>query len=141
MNKFEASDVVNGKFYSLWINGELRAEVKTASAESALKTEEVPIAGQLGSGVVVTGATGTGSLTFHKVYGDLGKDINAKVKVGKPFVFDLISEHNDPNQDDTERVVIEDCIITKFKPIDADITKLLESSYDFVYNPCNVDYE
>ena len=141
MDKFEAKDVVNGKFYSLWINGDMYAEVKTANAESALKTEEIPIAGQLGNGVVVTGATGTGALTFHKVFKNLGKEINAKIKMGKPFVFDLISELNDPNQDDTERVMVEDCIITKFKVIDADITKLLESTYDFSYNPNNVTYE
>ena len=141
MDKFEASDVVNGKFYSLWLNGDMYAEVKTANAESALTTEKIPIAGQLGNGIVVTGADGTGALTFHKVFGDLPKQINAKIKSGLPFVFDLISELNDPNQSDTERVMIENCIITKFKVIDADITKLLESTYDFSYNPNNVTFE
>jgi len=141
MDKFEARDVVNGKFYSLWLNGDMYAEVKAASAESALATEKIPIAGRLGNGTIVTGADGTGTLTFHKVFGDLPKQINAKIKSGLPFTFDLISELNDPNQDTTERVMIENCTLTKFKVIDADITKLLESSYDFSYNPTDVTYE
>lgn len=141
MERFTEKDVVNGRFYSLWIDGDKYAEVKTASAESSLKTEDIPIAGQLGNGKVVTGADGTGSLTFYKTYNGLSKKINESVKNGKPFTFDLISELNDPNQDEQERVMIENCIITKFKVIDADITKLLESSYDFSYNPNNVNYE
>lgn len=138
---FEAKDVINGKFHSLWINGDLRAEVKTTSAESALKTEEIPIAGQLGNGVIVTGATGTGSMTFHKIYGNLISDINAELKKGKPFIFDLISELNDPNVEGNERVIIEGCIMTKFKPIDTDISKVLEQSFDFSYNPDSVSFE
>lgn len=141
MEGFSAKNIVNGKFYSMWINGDLMAEIKTASAETSLETEKVPIAGQLGSEEIVTGATGSGNLGFHKVFGDLIKQINAKLKEGKAFTFDLISELNDPNQDTTERVMIEDCKITKFKVIDADITKLLESTYDFTYNPNKVTFE
>lgn len=141
MEKFTENDIVNGRFYSLWVSGDKMAEVKTASAESALETEKVPIAGQLGNGEVVTGANGSGSLGFHKTYNGLLKEVNDCVKNGKPFVFDLISELNDPNQDELERVMIENCKITKFKVIDVDITKLLESSYDFSYNPNNVTFE
>lgn len=141
MEKFSAEKVVNGKFYSMWINGDSMAEVKTASAESSLETEKVPIAGQLGNGEVVTGATGSGSLGFHKVYGSLVREINEALKNGKAFTFDLISELNDPNQEGVERVMIEKCKITKFKVIDADITKLLESTYDFSYNPNDVTFE
>ncbi len=141
MDKFTENDVVNGRFFSLWINGDKYAEVKTASAESSLKTDDVPIAGQLGNGKVITGADGAGSLGFHKTYNGLLREINESIKNGKPFVFDLISELNDPNQDNIERVMIENCKITKFKVVDADITKLLESSYDFSYNPNNVTFE
>jgi len=141
MENFDASKVVNGRFFSLWIRGDLMAEVKTASAESSLETEKVPIAGQLGSEDVVTGATGAGSMGFHKTFNGLLKEINDCIKSGKPFIFDLISELNDPNQDGVERVMIENCKITKFKVIDADITKLLESIYDFSYNPNNVTFE
>jgi hypothetical protein len=141
MTKFTENDVLHGKYYSLWLNGDLRGEVKTASAETALKTEEIPIAGQLGSGIVITGATGTGALTFYKIFGNLAKDINAALKKGKPFIFDLISELTDADETDSERVIIEDCKITKFKVIDEDISKLLDQSFDFSYNPNKVTFE
>ena len=141
MKVFSTDQIINGRFFSLWLNGDLHAEVKTASAESTLDTEKVNIAGQLGSEEIVTGASGAGSMTFHKVFGDLGKEINQCIKDGKPFIFDLISELYNPNTEEYERVVIENCKITKFKAIDADISKLLESSYDFTYNPNNVTFE
>lgn len=141
MTNFTENDVLHGRYYSLWLNGDLRGEVKTASAETALKTEEIPIAGQLGNGVVPTGASGTGSMTFYKVFGNIAKDINEKLKNGKPFVFDLISELTNAEASDSERVIIEDCKITKFKVIDEDITKILEQSFDFVYNPNKVTWE
>ncbi|NFH70082.1 hypothetical protein FDC35_13395 [Clostridium botulinum] len=141
MENFTAEKIINGRFYSLWIDGDQYAEVRTASAESALETDKVPIAGQLGNEEVVRGANGTGSLGFHKTYNGLLKKINESIKEGKAFVFDLISELNDPNQSAVERVMIEDCKITKFKVIDADITKLLESNYDFSYNPNKVTFE
>ncbi|NFG58185.1 hypothetical protein FC778_05460 [Clostridium botulinum] len=123
------------------MDGDQYAEVKTAGAESTLETDKVPIAGQLGNEEVVRGANGSGSLGFHKTYNGLLKKINESIKEGKAFVFDLISELNDPNQSTVERVMIEDCKITKFKVIDADITKLLESNYDFSYNPNKVTFE
>ncbi len=142
MNDFSASDIVRGRFYSLWIAGTQYAEVKTATAESALTTESVPIAGSLGDEDVVTGGKGTGKLEFHKIMNsDLLKEINTAISNGKPFVFDLISELDDPNLSDTERVCIDDCKITKFNVIDVDISKLLSQSYEFSYNITKVTFE
>lgn len=141
MDKVQAQDIVRGRFYSLWINGDKFAEVKTGSAESALTTEDVPIAGSLGDETIVTGGKGTGSITFHKIFGDLLRRINESISNGVPFIFDLISELNDPNQDDVERVCIDDCNITKFKVIDVDITKLLEQTFEFSYNITKVTFE
>jgi hypothetical protein len=138
---FEAEDVLSGKYYSLWVAGDLMASVKTSSAEGTFKTEEVIIPGKLGIGTKITGVTGAGSFTCYKLFGDLSKAINTKLKAGKSFKFDLISELTDEDESDSERVIIEDCIITKFKVINIDTSKLLESSFDFVYNPDNVTYE
>jgi len=139
---FDASQIARGKFYSLWVAGTQYAEVKAASAESALTTEDVPIAGELGDEIVVTGGKGTGKLTFHKIMNsDLLKTINSQIGSGLPFVFDLISELNDPNIDGAERVCIDDCQITKFNVIDVDISKLLEQTYEFSYNISKVTFE
>lgn len=141
MDKFDESNLVNGRYYSLWIAGDKYAEVKTASAESSLTTQDVPIAGSMGDGTKVIGGKGSGSLTFHKTFNGLLKKINECISNGKPFTFDLISELNDPTQSSTERVCIDDCTITKFKVIDVDITKLLEQSFDYSYNPTKVTFE
>ena len=137
----DEKEIFNGKFFDLWMNSSKKGSVKTASAESSLKEEEVAIAGQLGNGSVITGATGSGSLGFHEVNDSLLKEINDCVKLGKPFYFDLITQNTNQSTGKYKRVKITNCKITKFKPIDCDITKLLESTYDFTYNPSNVDIE
>ena len=142
MEQFNENDIVRGRFFSLWIDGELYAEVKTADSTSELKTEAVPIAGQLGEGERIVGSTGSGSLTFWKTYNGLNAKINECIKNNKAFVFDLTGQSNDPECDGYERVTIQGCKMKKFKPIQGDITKnLLENTYDFSYNTQNVDYE
>jgi hypothetical protein len=136
---FEVDDVLSGRDYSMWVDGDLMASVKTSSAETSFKMEEVILPGKMGIGQKPNGATGSGSFTCYKIFGDLSEKINAKLKKGKSFKFDLISELRD--DDDSERVIIENCVITKFKVINVDTSKLLESSFDFVYNPDNVSYE
>lgn len=137
----DEKEILNGRFFDLWINSSKKASVKTASAESSLQEEKVPIAGQLGNGSVITGADGSGILTFHDVIDSMLKDVNDCVRLGKPFYFDLISQNTNQNNSKYRRVKITNCKITKFKVIDTDIQKLLESSYDFTYNPSNVDVE
>lgn len=141
MDNFDESKVVNGRFYSLWIDGEIYAEVKTGKASSELETEEVPIAGRFGKGTRIVGGKGTGSLTFHQTYNGLKQKINDCIKNHKAFAFDLTSQSNDPEVEGQQRVVIEKCKMTKFDPLNFDITKIMEDSYDFSYDIENVRYE
>lgn len=62
-------------------------------------------------------------------------------KSHKAFAFDLTSMANDPDVEGSERVVIEKCKITKFDPINFDISKLMEDSFDFKYDIEDVRYE
>ena len=139
MEGFNESYAIYGKSFQMWMDGDLMGEVLTAKAKSDLQTETVYIAGQLGNGVIVVGADGTGSLTFNTVIGDLPKKVNDCIKQNKPFVFDLIGEIENKTYGTTRRVIIEGCKITSFSPLDVDIQKLLQDSYDFKYNPQNVD--
>ncbi len=138
MEQFDESKVVNQKYFDLYIDGDKYGEVKTGKAESALDTQDIDIAGRMGKGTLINGSKGTGTITFYKTFSGLLKKINDQIKVGKPFVFDLITELNDPKLDDSERVTVENCKITKFSPIDNDISKLNDQSFDFSYNPDNV---
>lgn len=141
MEIFNESYAIHGKSFIMWINGDPMAEVLTAKAKSDLTTETVYIAGQLGNGDMVTGANGTGTLTFNTVIGDLPKKVNDCIKQNKAFVFDLIGEIENKTYGTTRRIIIEGCKITSFSPLDVDIQKLLQDSYDFKYNPQNVDIE
>ncbi|CUU47341.1 phage tail tube protein [Clostridium beijerinckii] len=141
MDIFNENYAIHGKSFQLWMDGDLMAEVLTAKAKSDLTTETVYIAGQLGNGDIITGANGTGSLTFNTVIGDLPKKVNDCIKSNKPFIFDLIGEFENKTYGTTRRVIIEECKITSFSPLDVDIQKLLQDAYDFKYNPQNVDIE
>lgn len=142
MEKITPEDVINGKSFALWVNGIKKAEVTTATADSEIQVEKVPIAGQLSDGDIETGATGSGSLGFHKVLDDsLIKDVNDAFKQNKRFVFNLTSEFTNRYSNKTQRVSIRECKINKFSPLAVDITKLLSDTFNFTYEPGNVDIE
>lgn len=142
MDQFNEDCVVRGRFFTLWIDGDIFAEVKAIDTTSELKGEAVPIAGRLGEGQRIVGSTGTGSLTFWKTYNGFNQKINDSIKEHKPFKFDLTGQSNDPELDGYERVTIQNCKMMKFKPVQGDITKnLLENTYDFSYDVENVNYE
>ncbi|NFO86446.1 hypothetical protein FDC58_10710 [Clostridium botulinum] len=141
MENFNEDFAIHGKSFQMWIDGDLMSEVLTAKAKTDLATETVPISGQLGNGDIVTGANGAGSLSFNTVIGDLPKKVNDCLKKGKAFKFDLIGEIENKTYGTTRRVIIENCKITSFSPLDIDIQKLLSDSYDFKYNPNDVDIE
>ena len=140
MEKITAQDVVNGKSFEMWVNGLKKAEVLTAQADSEIQTDKVPIAGQLADEDIETGATGTGSMSFHKVLDDsLIKDVNEAFKQNKRFVFDLRNTFENKSTGSTQTVIITDCKINKFSPLAVDITKLLTDSFNFSYSPKNCD--
>ena len=142
MADFDTSNIIRGKFFSLWIDGEKYGYCKTASAEENCNVDDIEVPGGMGNDVLVKSIKGTGSLVFYKTFNGLLQKINDLKKSGKSFVFDLISELNDPNQGgDTERVCIDDCVMTKYKIIDSDITKILEQTMEFAYNPDKVTFE
>lgn len=144
MAKLTEKDFLNHKFFSCWVNGDEKANVITASAKSNLETQKIPVAGSLGKINLVTGAEGTGSLTFYKIIDDsIVKDINDCIKNGVPFVFDLIGEIENKTTGGTYRVVIEDCQITSFNVLDVDVSSAdaLKESFDFEYDPVNVEIE
>ncbi|AGX43281.1 phage tail tube protein [Clostridium saccharobutylicum] len=122
MEKFDASQVLNGKNLELWVNSDKMAEVKSVKTDTELQTEKVPIAGQLGEDEITIGASGTGTLVLHKTVDGFGPDINASLKAGKAYKFDLISELTNEIVE-SERVMIENCKVKKYSPINADIAK------------------
>ena len=140
MDKITAQDVVNGKSFEMWVNSLKKAEILTAQADSEIQVDKVPIAGQLADEDIETGATGNGSLGFHKVLDDsLIKDVNEAFKKNQRFVFDLRGTFENKNTGSAQTVIITDCKINKFSPLAVDITKLLTDNFNFSYSPKNVE--
>ncbi|APF23793.1 phage tail tube protein [Clostridium butyricum] len=144
MAKLREQDFLNNKFFTLWFNGEEKAQVITASAKSTLESQKLPVAGSVGKIILITGADGSGSLSFYKLIDDtLNQDINGCIKNGRPFVFDLIGEVENKSTGGTYRVLIENCTITSFEVLNVDIgsADAMKQSYDFEYNPEDVDIQ
>ena len=138
----DEKELLNGRFFTLWVDNEEYAQVKTAKADSELETQKIPIAGKLGKATMITGANGAGELGFYDIIDDdLPKKINKSIKKGVPFIFNLTGEIENKSTGGTRRVVIEDCTITSFSVLDVDIEKILEKTYKFEYDPDNVDIE
>ena len=139
-----SEDILNGRFLKLWVDEEEKANVVAVTATSTLNTTKVPIAGSFGNIVFTTSAEGSGEFTIYKLIDDdLDKDINNSIKEGKPFTFKLTGKVNNKSDDSYFRVVIENCAITSFKPIDASIdgTDPLKNVYSFEYDPASVTIE
>ena len=66
-----------------------------------------------------------------------------QIEKGKPFIFKLTGQIDNKGNNKKYRVVIDDCTITSFKPIDASIegTDPLKNVYSFEYDPSNVTIE
>ena len=136
-----SEDILNGRFLELWVDGEERANVVAVTATSTLNTTKVPVAGTFSNIVFTTSAEGSGEFTIYKLIDDdLDNKINDAIKEGKPFEFDLTGQITNNSNKKTYRVLIEQCVITSFKPIDASVdgTDPLKNVYSFEYEPSNV---
>ena len=143
-NKVKSEDILNGRFLSLWVDSEEKANVVAVSTTSTLNTSKVPIAGSFSNIVFTTSAEGTGEFTIYKLIDDdLDKRINKSISAGKPFTFKLTGQIDNKSTNKKYRVGIDDCTITSFKPIDATIdgTDPLKNVYTFEYSPSNVIIE
>ena len=136
-----SEDILNGRFLELWVDGEERANVVAVTATSTLNTTKVAIAGTFSNIVFTTSAEGSGEFTIYKLIDDdLDNKINDAIKEGKPFEFDLTGQITNNSNKKEYRVLIEQCVITSFKPIDASVdgTDPLKNVYSFEYEPSNV---
>ena len=144
ISNIDSEDILNGRFLQLWVSDYQKANVVAVNATSTLNTSKVPIAGSFGNIVFTTSAEGSGEFTVYKLIDDdLDKNINDSIKKGKPFTFKLTGQIDNKSTNKKYRVVIDDCAITSFKPIDASIdgTDPLKNVYSFEYEPSNVIIE
>ena len=89
-----ARRVISGTWGELWIDGEKVAEVSACQAKVALNKETVNLCGRFMTTHKAMNASGTGSLTMHKVDSGFAQRMEG-IKRGAPAL------HGDPAADRT----------------------------------------
>lgn len=109
----DASKVINGTYGTLWVDGEIWAEVDSFEAKVTINYEDVNMANSGATFRKATGWTGDGSLTLKKVYSRMQRKMK-DIKNGKYPRCTLIGKLADPDAFGSERVVINDVTFNEF---------------------------
>lgn len=133
MRSMEAQKTMYGTKGSLWIDGELIAEVTGVSAKIELEKTEVKMAGHMSKGYKVTGFSGKGSFTLNKVSSYFIKKFAPVIAEGKQVLFTLVSAIDDPDSIGAERVALYNCSVDSVDLINWKVGELGEESYDFTF--------
>lgn len=102
-----ARRVISGTWGELWIDGEKVAEVSACQAKVALNKETVNLCGRFMTTHKAMNASGTGSLTLHKVDSGFAQRMEG-IKRGVDRRFTVISKLRDPDSYGAERVALYD---------------------------------
>ena len=102
-----ARRVISGTWGELWIDGEKVAEVSACQAKVALNKETVNLCGRFMTTHKAMNASGTGSLTMHKVDSGFAQRMEG-IKRGVDRRFTVISKLRDPDSYGAERVALYD---------------------------------
>lgn len=108
MNTMQASQVMNGTYGEIWIDGEYMAEVTAFEANVEFETADINQVRKLAKASKVVGISCSGQLTMNKVSSFFIKKLSDAVKQGKQVVCTIISKLNDPDSIGEERIVIKD---------------------------------
>ncbi|SDZ19359.1 phage tail tube protein [Tindallia californiensis] len=104
----EASKVMNGTYGSLWVDGELWAEVESFEAKVNMDYEDVNFANHAGTYKKGTGWNGEGSITIKKVYSRIQRKVANNIKKGIFPRSTIAGKLDDPEAHGAERVVLRD---------------------------------
>ena len=117
---FNAKNVINGTWGTVWLDGEEIGEMKSFQAKDEYQKEGVSQCGKMSTGYKITGVDGKGSMSFHKVNSRIAKKIGKQVREGKTPTFSFISKLADPDALGYERisytgVVFDDLTLADFE--------------------------
>lgn len=104
----DASRVINGTYGTIWVDGELWAEVDSFEAKVTLNYEDQNFANSGATYKKATGWTGEGSMTIKKVYSRVQRKLAQAVKRGQFPRSTIVGKLADPDSYGTERVVLDD---------------------------------
>lgn len=133
MTDFEASQVFNGTFGEMWLDGDYMSETESCKAEVGLNYESVTRVRNLMDGKKLVGMEGKGETKLKKVSSYIIKKMSAMLKSGKTPSFTIIMKIDDPDAIGAERVALYNCKFDKMILADWERKKNSEESYSFTF--------
>lgn len=104
----DASKVINGTYGTVWVDGELWAEVESFEAKVVISYEDVNFANSGATHKKGTGYAGEGTMTLKKVYSRVQRKVAENLKRGVFPRSTIAGKLADPESYGTERVVLND---------------------------------
>ena len=110
----KANEVINGTYGTVWVNGELWAEVDAFEAKVTVNYEDVNFANHPGTHKKALGWNGEGSMRIKKVYSRVQRAMAENVKKGIYPRLDIVGKLADPDARGAERVALHDVTVNEF---------------------------
>jgi len=99
---------VNGTYGTIWVDGELWAEVESFEAKLVPQYEDSNWANSLANHRKPVGWNGEGSMTIKKVYSRVQRKVALSIKEGRFPRSSIVGKLADPDAFGSERVVLND---------------------------------
>lgn len=132
--KPNASKVINGTYGTVWVNGELWAEVDSFEAKITVSYEDVNFANESGTFKKGTGWAGEGKMTIKKIYSRVQRAMADNVKRGIYPRFEIVGKLADPGAHGSERVALHDITINEFNLMKFEQKALGSEEIPFAYS-------
>ena len=99
--------VMSGTWGEVWVDGELWAELSGAQAKYSYSKSKISMCGNMVQGNKVTGVSGSGTLSVHKMY-TRNRKRSDSILEGKDVRATVIIKLDDPDAFGAERVALYD---------------------------------
>lgn len=134
-------DLNKGQMSELLIDGEVYANIKSVKTEISSDSEEIYIAGKWGKETIFNGSSGSGSFVLYETFDGFDeRALESFKELGYLEVTLKVRQWN-PASGAERYLIIEEAKINKFSPVDIELGKISEKTYEFSFNPDSLSYE
>ena len=136
METYNPSQVLNGTYGEVWIDGEYMAEVTSVNAKVGAKFTDIPQVKKLTKGQKLTELEMTGTLKFNHVTSTFTRKLSEAFKAGRALPSTVISNISDPDAigGQHERVKYMGVVFSEITLADFENGKPGEKSYPFTFD-------
>lgn len=129
--KFNSSKTMNGTFGKLWVNNELKGNVKSFEAKLTLNYESVDVSNSLGENNRYMGYSISGTMTFHKCDSNFISMYHEGIISGVLPEINVVASLDDPSAWGAERVQLTGVTFDEIQLMKFEQKTLTEESVPF----------